>query len=755
MLLNAGQSYGALTIGSESTINLGAAANVPATFPSLSIGDTTLHVTGGNAQTGVTINGVTTLTGVSGTTFDVQGANTVTLGGTVSGTAPITKIGSGSLVLASDANYGSYSGAVTIGDAAGDFGGTLAAASSGALGSNATVTVNNGILDIQAGYTESRQLVLNHPNSTIQVDAGTYTPSLPLSFGANGALTKAGAGTLALTNLTLPTTQNVTAAGGAIDFGGTSVSVNILTLSGGTVSNGVITPAAIAAQSGTINAQLTGSAALVKSTSGTVVMNNGASNYTGGTNIQGGLLQIAGSGEIPSGTITMSGGTLQFSGLAAGLKSTYYGGQGNGITLNGTYGVSPNNWDINNLTLTQLQGVVATLPVGLVTNTTVKGGQGSFFVGNSSSMFDAPYNSDAADNFIDTYTGYIDIPVTGSYQFQANGDDRARIWLDNSNSETVYTGGTQTFTLTAGYHAITIAHEEYGGGQWVYANIQGPAGSGLTTNQNIPNYLNGSPLLVSSPLTASMANSVTLSGSTTIDVPLTGLLSLQGLTMNPGSALTVSSNEVQFTSTTLTGAGTFGLNVLSSLVTGSFSDGGNVATVNVTGAGALVLNSAANSLPDTTFAVSGGKLMFVGGSGAVASQAGATVTLANGGSLELASTDTTAINYDLVAQKVSFGQNVNFIAGADYAGEGGSVSGDTINLSNGGNAFNISAGNYLGFSAQNSATLSIAPQVNVASGGTLTSSGARAAGSTCRRSATPRGGRGPHRWRLHHRQPAD
>ncbi len=510
-----------LAVTTESTIQIPATGNAtPFTFPSLMIGDQTLHITAGQAGGGLTISGATTLNGSVATTFDVQGANTLALAGnmTASGgaTSPvgIVKTSSGTLVLGGAANL--YSGGTTIGLADGTFGGTLAAGGSDSLGSGG-VLINNGTLDIQNGYNETRQITLAHVNSTIGVDAGTYTPT-PLVFTNGGYLTKTGAGILAITPSLVTGVQNVTAGGGSINLGGNTLAINNLTLGGGSVNNGVVNVAAgIAAQSGSAGAQLTGSAGLVKSTPGTVQL-TAVNSYTGGTTVSQGTLQVFGSGQLPSGGITLSGGTLSFAPLAAGLTSTYYGGQGNGITLNATYGVSPNNYDINNLNLAQFNAAVATLPVGLVTNTTVKGGPtGSFFVGQNSGYLDAPYNNDGADNFIASYTGYFYAPVAGNYQFQAGGDNRGELWLDNSDAERIYNGGTNTFYLTAGSHPITIGFEEYGGGQNIYANVQGPAGSGLESNQNIPNSVLSSP-----PPTVTYNNDVTVTASSTLDLTGTG-----------------------------------------------------------------------------------------------------------------------------------------------------------------------------------------------------------------------------------------
>ena len=93
----------ALNVTAESAIDLGS-ASIAALFPSLSIGDTTLHITGGSAGAGSTITGATMLTGNVGSTFDVQGVNTLTLQGAVSGSSGFTKIGAGTLALTGTGN---------------------------------------------------------------------------------------------------------------------------------------------------------------------------------------------------------------------------------------------------------------------------------------------------------------------------------------------------------------------------------------------------------------------------------------------------------------------------------------------------------------------------------------------------------------------------------------------------------------------------------------------------------------------------
>ena len=49
----------------------------------MSIGDNTLHITGGTAVSAVLIPGATTLTGGTAATFDVQAANILNLSGAI------------------------------------------------------------------------------------------------------------------------------------------------------------------------------------------------------------------------------------------------------------------------------------------------------------------------------------------------------------------------------------------------------------------------------------------------------------------------------------------------------------------------------------------------------------------------------------------------------------------------------------------------------------------------------------------------
>ncbi len=134
------------------------------------------------------------------------------------------------------------------------------------------------------------------------------------------------AGTLALGNSNvIPSASNVVVDGGILNIDGYSDVVASLTLQNGTVSGttGVLSSSSFDLRNGTVTANLGDAGILSKSTTGTVVL-SGSNSYTGGTTINGGVLQFAATSAIPtSGNITInSGGILQASGAYSQVGGT-------------------------------------------------------------------------------------------------------------------------------------------------------------------------------------------------------------------------------------------------------------------------------------------------------------------------------------------------------------------------------------------------------------------------------------------------
>ena len=203
-------------------------------------------------------------------------------------------------------------------------------------------TVQNGTLisssatpyDAQAGNISA---ILGGSAGLNKTGVGIITLS-----GANTytGVTTIGAGTLQLTggNDRLATTGAITITGGVLDlFGNSQTTSGAVSIQGGLIDNGTIikSGAAYDGQSGTVTANLQGTAALIKTTANLLTL-VGANTYSGGTTISAGTLQINGGNDrlANNGSITITGGILDF-GLNSQTTSAAVSFQG-GRVQNGT-----------------------------------------------------------------------------------------------------------------------------------------------------------------------------------------------------------------------------------------------------------------------------------------------------------------------------------------------------------------------------------------------------------------------------------
>ncbi len=153
-----------------------------------------------------------------------------------------------------------------------------------------------------------------------------------------GGLSKAGTGTVTLaaantyaggTSLsagTLATTASGTlgapdgallVSGGRLDLGGTTQSVGLVRLTGGTIGNGTLRGSVYDVQSGAVEAALTGPAPLVKTGAGTVTL-SGANDFSGGTRVDAGTLRLAPGGRLGAAdaALVVEGGSLDLGGTS-------------------------------------------------------------------------------------------------------------------------------------------------------------------------------------------------------------------------------------------------------------------------------------------------------------------------------------------------------------------------------------------------------------------------------------------------------
>jgi autotransporter-associated beta strand protein len=130
-------------------------------------------------------------------------ANTLTVGGSISGVSPrgIQKLGAGTLVLSGQSTY---EGTTTVN------GGTLTLAVSNALADLSSVVLGNGSLNLADGVTDTvGTLTVNNSTSTINLGSGAT-----LAFADSSAVAWAGTGALNITGNFVP--------GSSIRFGTTS-----------------------------------------------------------------------------------------------------------------------------------------------------------------------------------------------------------------------------------------------------------------------------------------------------------------------------------------------------------------------------------------------------------------------------------------------------------------------------------------------------------------------------------------------------
>ncbi|MCY2991113.1 MAG: autotransporter-associated beta strand repeat-containing protein [Planctomycetota bacterium] len=326
-----GQNVGAesVTLDGTGISSGGALINSSGTAASLSG-----NIPGNTYSVGGTGNITFTGTGRVQGTLTKVGGNTLTLGGTQDNSSLTAIVTTGTLLLAKSSSatvhaLGSGATALTINNGA-----TVQLAGNGGdqLFYQSDVVVNaSGILDLNGqpeGFdaltgagtitnTSSTAAVLtigqgntdatysgtlqNGVGTLALVKTGTATQTLSSATAQTytGGTTVSG-GTLRLTggDNRLSATGSITVNGGGLDLGGYSQAIATtaaVSLQSGSIAAGtlVYSGAAYDLQSGSALANLTGSAGINKTTSGTVLL-GGSNTYTGATNIVAGTLRLPG-----------------------------------------------------------------------------------------------------------------------------------------------------------------------------------------------------------------------------------------------------------------------------------------------------------------------------------------------------------------------------------------------------------------------------------------------------------------------------
>jgi autotransporter-associated beta strand protein len=548
------------------------------------LGSKTLIV-GGNNLLSSTVSGVIQDGGMSGGT-----------GGS------LTKVGTGTLIL-TGAN--TYSGGTNLN------GGIVAVNMDANLGTG-PLSFNGGTLEALAaggGIVSGKAITLNSAGGTFLADAGTVS-TLSGVISGTGSWTKTGAGTLTLSGTNTYTGPTIVSAGvlqagsaGAFSAG-SAFTVNtgaVLDLNGfnnvaGSLSgSGLVTN--IGGVGGLSNATLTVGAdntsttfsgvlqngmsllALTKVGAGTLTL-TGANIYSGGTNLNGGILAVNVDANLGTGPLSFNGGTLEALATGGGIVS------GKAITLNSAGGA----FLADAGTASTLSGVIA--------------GTGSWTKAGSGTLILTGANSYSGGTTISAGTLQLgDGGATGSISGSVI-DDGALVF-DRSDSVNFagVIGGTGAVSQNgAGTLTLTAVNTYRGGtnlnGGTLAVNSDGNLGTGaLSFNGGTLEALaTGGGLVSSKAITLNSAGGTFLADAGTAST-LSGVIAGTGSWTKSGvGTLTLTGANIYSGGTNLNG-GTLAINSDANLGTGPLSFNGGTLEALAAGGGivsskAITLNSA-------------------------------------------------------------------------------------------------------------------------------------------------------------------
>src|SRR5881296_980062 len=297
--LSAANTYTGVTTINAGTIavaadaGLGAAPGAP-TAGKLTFGGGTLRTT---ASFTVAANRGIALTGAG--TISTDPGTTLTYGGIIAGASPLTKAGTGTLIV-SGAN--TYTGATAISA------GTLQLGATNAVPSGSAVTVSGGATFDLRGFSDGIGSLAG---------AGTVTSgaagAVTLTAGGNNASTtfsgliQNGSGTVALTKTG---TGTLTLSGANTYSGATTVSAGVLDVQNNTALGATAGATTVA---GGAALQLEGSGLVVAepvTLNGTGIAGGGALRQVANTNTWSGAITLGSAARVnaDAGTLTVSGG---------------------------------------------------------------------------------------------------------------------------------------------------------------------------------------------------------------------------------------------------------------------------------------------------------------------------------------------------------------------------------------------------------------------------------------------------------------
>jgi autotransporter-associated beta strand protein len=659
-----GGGYGAIVTGTGASSNSSAITGGNGGGGGLGSGSTA--GSGGDGGAGVQFT-------TSGATFTNTNPGSVTGGtggqaglggvaGALGGVGGAGIVGSGLTIT----NTGTITGG--NGGAAAAFNSTAGAGGAGIIGSDLIITSSGAITGGLGGdgVTRANALTFSGGANSLDNSGGTLTGNIAIASGASlnftqgsavtlgnvitgaGSVTQSGSGTLTLTGantytggtaitggtLSVSADNNLGANTGALGFGGGTLqlgasfnlsSTRTITLNagGGTIdTNGFST---------TISQAIGGVGALTKTGTGTLTL-TGANGYSGGTNLNGGTVNVSADNNLgaSNGALSFGGGTLQL-GASFNLSST------RAITLNALGGTI----DTNGFSTTISQAIggggaltkTGTGTLTLTATNTYSGGttitagtlqaNQSFALGSGSVAFTGTSgvlslsNADLANAVVlgTNVTGTIDVPVgaaaalTGTATLGAG----ATLVLNPSNggfNNFLFLGNT---TATVDPSALVdirggVSLSTAGGAALLAANVNIGAGGRLELGSQNPTLQN-------------LTGSGIVSSSTASSIISVGAGNFSGVMTDSGSGV-LALKKIGTGTLTLSGTNTYsgGTTVNAGLI--NFNSASNF------GSGLITVNGGGLQWATGTTTDISSKLAAFGSNGATFDTNGNTVTLA-------------------------------------------------------------------------------------------------------------------------------